>query len=232
LEPLRNLTYIIPADHYHDDHAATTMMNERPEVVEMTMMQTQRPTIAAAVVAALDTQEVDIAMGHILDDRGVFDIDDSEEDGSVEDNDDDDDDGSRRDGEGERVVIVHSTVEVKVPPGPLGVLLDSGIKDFAVVQGSEWCDNLDRYILCDVDIYFVTRVYTATDGRERSGGSIGIGQTGHVHDRHSQWRRRYKHIADAAGARDSVFGYIGSKRKDDSICDIQTSLVGGQEVIT
>ncbi|KAF0696988.1 Aste57867_12301 [Aphanomyces stellatus] len=57
-----------------------------------------------------------------MEDRGGAFFDDDDDDDS--DSDDEDDD-----------VVVEKTVEVTVPPGPLGVLLDSGIAECAVVQG-------------------------------------------------------------------------------------------------
>ncbi|OQR84566.1 hypothetical protein ACHHYP_13242 [Achlya hypogyna] len=92
---------------------------------------------------------VEAAMEHILEGQAFFDDDES--------TDSDEDDGNAAGGprrpsvselremreeesedssdESDDDVVVQKTVEVTVPPGPLGVLLDSGISECAVVQG-------------------------------------------------------------------------------------------------
>ncbi|KDO20079.1 hypothetical protein SPRG_14228 [Saprolegnia parasitica CBS 223.65] len=120
LEPLRQLNYI-------------------PTDVGMDMEAEKSPSHA----------RVEAAMEHILEGQAFFDEDtddDDDEDDTLssgprrpsaaelhEMNDDDEDDDSESDDDDD--VVVEKTVEVAVPPGPLGVLLDSGISECAVVQG-------------------------------------------------------------------------------------------------
>ncbi|TMW62305.1 hypothetical protein Poli38472_009798 [Pythium oligandrum] len=66
----------------------------------------------------------------MLQGRAFIDNDDDDDDDD-EDDDEDDDDDDDSDDESEIEVII----DVKVPPGPLGVLLDSGVQKCAVVHG-------------------------------------------------------------------------------------------------
>ncbi|RHY44922.1 hypothetical protein DYB38_008771 [Aphanomyces astaci] len=80
------------------------------------------PPVAAAAAFPSDAEtKLEAELETVMEGHAFFDLDE-EDDDTDEDVDDDE-------------IEVEATAEVVVPPGPLGVLLDSGIESCAVVQG-------------------------------------------------------------------------------------------------
>ncbi|ETV65863.1 hypothetical protein, variant [Aphanomyces astaci] len=79
------------------------------------------PPVAAAAFPSDAETKLEAELETVMEGHAFFDLDE-EDDDTDEDVDDDE-------------IEVEATAEVVVPPGPLGVLLDSGIESCAVVQG-------------------------------------------------------------------------------------------------
>ncbi|CAK4634654.1 unnamed protein product [Aphanomyces euteiches] len=101
------------------DVEATNSVKE--EAIQTNSIPTEVSTLPLPIADKVIEAKFEAALENALDGQAWIDNDDESDDDEDEDEDDD--------------VVVEQTIEVAVPPGPLGVLLDSGIAECAVVQG-------------------------------------------------------------------------------------------------